>query len=340
MAKEKGVKKSRYTQLIILLVVLILVVFFVSLNLGAIRIAPLNVMKTLIGLGSSQDQLVLFDFRLPEIILALLIGAGLAVSGAVLQSVTRNELADPGIIGINAGAGFAVVLFIFLFDKSMSSTNFLTIFAMPLFALLGALLAAFIIYTLAWKKGISPVRLILVGIGVNAGFGAGITIFQLKMAPQDFTKATVWLAGDIWANNWLYVLSLLPWIIILIPYVIYKAHSLNVLNLGDHLAIGLGTSVERERRLLLILAVSLAGFCVALGGGIAFLGLVTPHIARRLIGPKHELLLPVSTLLGALLLLLADTIGNNIFSPTEVPVGIVVAVLSAPYFIYLLMKTD
>jgi iron complex transport system permease protein len=340
MIFEKIMGRNRYFRTLLLLIVLILILFFVSLNLGAMRISPPNVAKTLIGMGSAKDQLVLFDFRLPEIILALLIGAGLAVSGTILQGVTHNELADPGILGINSGAGFAVVLFIFFFDQTMESSNLLAIFTMPLFALIGALFAAFLIYSLAWKKGISPVRLILIGIGVNSAFGAGITIFQLKMAPEDFTKATVWLAGDIWATNWMYVLSLLPWMLILIPIAIYKSHSLNVLNLGDQLAIGLGTSVEKERRILLILAVSLAGFCVALGGGIAFLGLVTPHIARRLIGPKHQLLLPVSTLLGAFLLLLADTIGKNIFTTTELPVGIVVSVLSAPYFIYLLMKTD
>ncbi|WEG12824.1 iron ABC transporter permease [Pullulanibacillus sp. KACC 23026] len=340
MTRKLNNKKERFTKTAIVLLILILVMFFISLNLGVIHISPLEVAKTLIGMGTSKDQLVLFDFRLPEIVLALLIGSGLAVSGAILQGMTGNELADPGILGINSGAGFAVVLFMFFFDKTMTSTNLLTIFTLPLFALFGALIAAFLIYVLAWKKGINPVRLILVGIGVNAGFGAGITIFQLKMAPEDFTKATVWLTGDIWANNWWYVLSLLPWIIILIPYVIYKSHSLNVLTLGDQLAVGLGTSVERERRILLILAVALAGFCVALGGGIAFLGLVTPHIARRLIGPKHELLVPISSLLGALLLLMADTIGQNILSPTEIPVGIVVSVLSVPYFIYLLMKID
>lgn len=323
-----------------ILLVLILLTFFISLNMGVIRIAPLDVMKTFIGAGTEKDQLVLYDFRLPRMVIALLIGAGLAISGAILQGVAQNGLADPGILGINAGAGLAVVLFIFYFQGSASSLGTLSIFIMPLAALAGGILAAFLIYTLAWKKGVTPVRLILVGIGINAAFGAALIIFQLKMNPQDFMKATIWLSGSIWGTNWKFVLAVLPWILILIPYTIYKARYLNVLNLGDPVATGLGAAVEKERRVLLLLAVALAGACVAVGGGIAFLGLVAPHLARRIVGPKHQIMLPAAALMGALMLLVADTIGRNILAPSEIPVGIVVSVLGAPYFIYLLMKTN
>jgi iron complex transport system permease protein len=212
------------------------------------------------------------------------------------------------------------------------------IFLMPLFALIGAVIAAFLIYVLAWKKGIDPVRLILVGIGVNSGFGAAIVIFQLKMNPQDFMQAAVWLSGDIWGANWKFVAILAPLILLLLPFALYKAHTLNILNLGDQVATGLGIRVEKERRLLLLAAVALAGFSVAAGGGIAFLGLVAPHIAKRLIGPKHQLFLPITAVLGSFLLLLADTIGRNLLAPIQIPVGIVVAIFSAPYFIFLLMK--
>ncbi|MFZ3588941.1 FecCD family ABC transporter permease [Bacillus sp. DJP31] len=319
---------------------LILISFFVSLNMGYIRIAPFDVIKTFVGAGTEKDQLVLFDFRLPRMVIALLIGAGLAISGAILQGVAQNGLADPGILGINAGAGLAVVLFIFFFQGSTSSLGTLSIFIMPLAALGGGVLAAFFIYILAWKKGVTPVRLILVGIGINAAFGAALIIFQLKMNPSDFMQATIWLSGSIWGTNWKFVLAVLPWILILIPYTIYKARYLNVLNLGDQVATGLGAAVEKERRILLLLAVALAGSCVAVGGGIAFLGLVAPHLARRIVGPKHQIMLPTTALMGALLLLVADTIGRNILSPSEIPVGIVASVLGAPYFIYLLMKTN
>ncbi|MFP5107051.1 FecCD family ABC transporter permease [Neobacillus sp. C211] len=331
-------KQKKFIVVISLLFILTIITFIISLNLGVVRIAPLDVFKTLLGMGTARDQLVLVDFRLPRMILSLLIGAGLAVSGAILQGVTKNDLADPGILGINTGAGFMVILFIYFFQGSMNSVSTFGIFLMPLFALVGAVITAFLIYVLAWKKGIDPVRLILVGIGVNSGFGAAIVIFQLKMNPQDFMQAAVWLSGDIWGANWKFVSILAPLILLLLPCALYKAHTLNILNLGDQVATGLGIRVEKERRLLLLAAVALAGFSVAAGGGIAFLGLVAPHIAKRLIGPKHQLFLPITAVLGSFLLLLADTIGRNLLAPTQIPVGIVVAIFSAPYFIFLLMK--
>ncbi|MCL6573544.1 MAG: iron ABC transporter permease [Bacillus sp. (in: Bacteria)] len=331
-------KQHKFMITITVLATLIIILFIISLNMGVVRIAPVDVFKTLIGMGSTRDQLVLVDFRLPRMILALLIGAGLAVSGAILQGVSKNDLADPGILGINTGAGFTVILFIYFFQGSMNSISTFGIFLMPIFALIGAVFAAFLIYILAWKKGIDPVRMILVGIGVNSGFGAAIVIFQLKMNPQDFMQAAVWLSGDIWGANWKFVSILTPLILLLLPIAFYKAHNLNILNLGDQVATGLGVKVEKERRVLLLVAVALAGFSVAAGGGIAFLGLVAPHIARRIIGPKHQLLLPVTALLGSFLLLLADMVGKNLLAPTQIPVGLVVAIFSAPYFIFLLMK--
>ncbi|MGD6993203.1 FecCD family ABC transporter permease [Sutcliffiella horikoshii] len=330
----------KITVAIAIIVAMIFFTFFASLNMGYIRIAPIDVIQTLFGFGTEKDELVLFDFRLPRMVIALLIGAGLAVSGAILQAVSQNGLADPGILGINAGAGLAVVLFIYFYQGSSTSLGLDSIFLMPLAALLGGIFAAFLIYTIAWKKGVTPIRLILVGIGVNAAFGAALIIFQLRMDPRDFMQATIWLSGSIWGTNWKFVLAVLPWIFILIPYTIYKARYLNILNLGDQIATGLGAAVERERRLLLVLSVALAGSCVAVGGGIAFLGLVAPHLARRIVGPKHQAMLPTSALMGALLLLIADTIGRNLLAPSEIPVGIVVSAIGAPYFIYLLMKTN
>ncbi|MFB5662846.1 FecCD family ABC transporter permease [Alteribacillus sp. HJP-4] len=331
-------RNRRFLSVSFALVIMITIVSLVSLNMGTFQISPLSVLKTLFGSGSENESLVLFEFRLPRIVLALLIGAGLAVSGAILQGVSQNGLADPGILGINAGAGFAVVLFIYYVEGSAIGLGGFSVFVMPFFAFSGALLAAVLIYVLAWKKGISPIRLILVGIAVNAGFGAALLFFQLRMEPEDFMQATIWLSGSIWGADWLFVSAVLPWILVLLPFAIYKARHLNILNLGDQMAAGLGTAVEKERRLLLIAAAALAGACVSAGGGIAFLGLVAPHLTRRLIGPGHQALLPASALMGALLLLLADTIGRNILAPSEIPVGLIVSVLGAPYFIYLLMK--
>ncbi|WP_404456211.1 FecCD family ABC transporter permease [Oceanobacillus kapialis] len=321
------------------LIIAILLTLIISLNLGVMQISPLDVWKTLTGNGTSQTGLILFDFRLPRMVIALLIGAGMAVSGAILQSVTQNELADPGIIGINAGAGFAVVLSIYLFQSGSIDASSTPVFLLPAAALIGSIVAATLIYAISWKDGVSPIRLILVGIGINAAFSALIIVFQLKMDPNDFTRATVWLSGDISGTDWSYVNALLPWIFILLPVAFLKANALNTMNLGDDIAKGLGTKVERERMLLLVTAVALAGSSVAVGGGIAFLGLVTPHLVKKLVGTRHQAVLPITALMGGFLLLVADTIGRNILSPSEIPVGLVVSVIGGIYFIYLLMKS-
>ncbi|SDH21537.1 iron complex transport system permease protein [Aneurinibacillus thermoaerophilus] len=328
--------KFKWTMLVLL--VLLFLACLISLNLGVVPISPDEVLKTFIGNGTKQQQLILFEIRLPAIVLALLVGAGMAVSGTILQSITRNELADPGILGINAGAGVAVVIYITFFKTVTGSLGTFSTFALPLFSFLGALLTAGLIISLAWKRGFHSIRLILVGIGINAGFSAILIALQLRMTPNDFMQAMVWLSGDLWATQWKFVWALLPWFIVLIPYSLYKTHILNILNLGSRVATGLGIHTDRERLLLLILAVGLAGLGVAAGGGIAFLGLIAPHIARRLIGPNHHLLLPIAAILGSLILMLADTIGTNLMPPTEIPAGLVVSIVSAPYFIYLLMK--
>lgn len=317
------------------LVLLIAIAGLLSLNFGVVSISPSEVLQTFLGNGSGKQELVLFQIRLPSIVLAILIGAGMAIAGAILQAITNNELADPGILGINSGAGLAVVLYIAYFQH-LGSYN---VYLLPIFAFAGALLTAALIVLLAWKGGFQSIRLVLVGIGVNAGLAALLIAFQLKMNPIDFMKAVVWLSGDLWATQWKYVWALLPWYMILIPFALYKVKSLNVLTLGSSISTGLGIAVARERLILLLVAVSFAGLGVSCGGGIAFLGLIAPHIARRLVGAKHGYMLPVAALLGALILLLADTIGRNIVLPAEIPAGIVVSLISAPYFIYLLMRT-
>ena len=315
------------------LVLLIVIAGLFSLNFGVVSISPSEVLQTFLGNGSSKQELVLFQIRLPAIILAILIGSGMAIAGAILQAITNNELADPGILGINSGAGLAVVLYIAYFQHLGN------VYLLPLFSFVGALLTAALIVLLSWKRGLQSIRLVLVGIGVNAGLAALLIAFQLKMDPIDFMKAVVWLSGDLWATQWKYVWALLPWYLILIPFALYKVKSLNVLALGSSISTGLGIAVARERLILLLVAVAFAGLGVSCGGGIAFLGLIAPHIARRLVGAKHGYMLPVAALLGSFILLMADTIGRNIVLPAEIPAGIVVSLISAPYFIYLLMRS-
>ncbi|WP_099305273.1 FecCD family ABC transporter permease [Bacillus sp. Marseille-P3800] len=327
------------SSIMILLLIIIGITFLASLQTGTIQIQPLDVLRTLFGAGSERDALVLFEFRLPRMVIALLVGAALAVSGAILQSISQNELADPGILGINTGAGLAVVVFIYFFQGSLTGVSQLSIFIMPVFAFIGAAFAAFLIYLFAWKKGVTPVRLILVGIAINAAFSALLIVVQLRMEPNDFMQATIWLTGNIWGTTWAYVLTILPWVLILVPLALYKARTLNVMQIGTESSISLGVAMEKERRVLLVLAVALAAISVAVAGGIAFLGLVAPHIARRLVGPKHQVMIPTATLVGACIMLAADMVGRNILAPSEIPVGIVIAILGAPYFLYLLMRT-
>jgi len=306
------------------------------MNTGYIKLSPIEVIRTLFGLGTDKQQLILFEFRLPRIVISVLVGMGLAVSGCVLQGISRNALADPGILGINAGAGLAVMLFISFFP----STTETPVFFLPVLAFMGAGTAALIIYSLSYKRheGITPMRLLLTGVAVAAGISAAMIVLTLRLSPENYQFVATWLAGSIWGSNWKFVLSLLPWIFVLIPFVYSKARVLNVLNLGDLTATGLGASIEKERRILLAAAVGLAGASVSVSGGIGFVGLIGPHLARQLVGSRHQILIPVSALTGGLLVLIADTVGRWILEPSEIPAGIVVAVIGAPYFLYLLSR--
>ena len=333
------INARKFISLVILFLMLIIALVLVSINAGYIHIPISDVYATLTGNGTAANELTILQFRLPRIVIALLVGAGIAVSGAILQGITKNPIADPGILGINAGAGFAVVLYMFFFQGSAFFSGPLSIFVMPLTALFGAFLAATFIYSFSMKnRSVSISRLLLVGIGINAAFNAGLIIFQMKMEPVDFTAALVWISGSIWGTNWTYVLALCPWIFVFIPLAIYKSNYLNVLNLNDSIAIGLGMKIERERRLLLSIAVILAGTCVAVGGGITFLGLIIPQIVRRLVGSNHKRLIPLTALAGSLFLLLADTLGRMFMAPAEIPVGLIISLIGAPYFMYLLIK--
>ncbi|KAA0967056.1 iron ABC transporter permease [Sporosarcina sp. ANT_H38] len=336
MTKAQHKSKKRNLLVIGILSMLIVVAFIISMNTGYIKLTPLEVVRTLFGLGTEKQHLILFEFRLPRIIISVLVGMGLAVSGCVLQGISRNALADPGILGINAGAGLAVMLFISFFP----STTATPVFLLPILAFTGAGIAAVIIYSLAYKRheGITPMRLLLTGVAVAAGISSAMIILTLRLSPENYQFVATWLAGSIWGSNWKFVLSLLPWIIILIPFVYSKARVLNVLNLGDLTATGLGASIEKERRILLAAAVGLAGASVSVSGGIGFVGLIGPHVARQLVGSKHQILIPAAALIGGLLVLVADTIGRWILQPSEIPAGIVVAVIGAPYFLYLLSR--
>ncbi|WP_126428550.1 FecCD family ABC transporter permease [Brevibacillus marinus] len=329
-------RAARAATVMSVLGILILAMLVISMNTGYIRLAPLDVLKTFMGAGTDKQELILFDFRLPRIVISVLIGAGLAVSGCILQGLARNALAEPGILGINSGAGLMVILFISFYPANSVAPVLL----LPVLALVGAGLAAALIYVLAFKRdeGLSPTRLVLTGIAVAAGINAAMIVLTIRLDPDRFQFVAAWLAGNIWGTNWDFVLALLPWLLVLLPFVFRKSNVLNVLHLGEQAAAGLGLMMEKERFYLLAAAVGLAASCVAVSGGIAFVGLIAPHLARRLVGPRHQHLLPASALTGALLLIVADTLGRWLLQPSEIPTGIVVAVIGAPYFLYLLAK--
>ncbi|GLX70295.1 FecCD family ABC transporter permease [Paenibacillus glycanilyticus] len=315
----------------------IIVAFLISMNTGVIRMSPLDVIKTLVGYGTDQQHLVLFDFRLPRILIAILIGMGLAVSGAVLQALTRNALADPGIIGINSGAGMVILLYVAFYSAPTSAPVYL----LPILAWLGGGVAALLVFMISYRrhKGLSSNRLVLNGVAISSGFSAVTILVSLRINPEQFQFVQTWLAGSIWSKDWNYVSALLPFIVVLLPFVYFKSQTINVLNLGAPLATGLGAAVAKQQIWLLAAAVGLASSCVAVSGSIGFVGLIAPHLARRLVGQRYQTLLPTTALVGGLLVLVADTLGRWILQPSEIPTGIVVAVIGAPYFLYLMFRT-
>lgn len=332
-------KNKRFTLIIGVLMILIITTILIGLNMGSLAIEPSDVIKTLMGQGSKSHEIAIFKLRLPRIVIGILVGTALAIAGTILQGVTKNDLADSGILGINSGAALFVVIYIYIMNGNIyDGISNMTIFTMPIVALSGAIFGAFLIYILAWKNGINSSRLLLIGIGINVAFTSILTIFQLRFTTQEFNRVMAWTSGSIWGASWKYVLAVLPFILIFTLLTIYKARYLDVLNLGDEVATGLGVEVEKERRKLIIYAVILAGVATSVAGSIAFLGLVAPHIASKLVGPKHKKLILTSALVGSLILLIGDTIARNIIAPMELPVGIVVAIIGVPYFIYLMLS--
>ena len=327
----------RNTCIIFAFLALLILSLVVSMNTGYAKLSPLDTLHTLFGGGSARENLILFGFRLPRIVIALLAGAGLALSGCIIQGVSRNALADPGLLGINAGAGLTVILFVLFFGAQ----SYLSVFTLPFLARIGAGITAILIYALAYKQqtGLAPLRLILTGVAVQAGIAALTTVLVVKLDDTQFDFVAAWQAGSIWGSNWKFVLALLPWLVLLIPYVLSKSRVLDVLSLGDDIACALGAAVEKERRRLLAAAVALAASCVAVSGSISFVGLIAPHLARRLVGPRHGVLFPVCALAGAVLVSAADTIARVIVQPFEIPTGIMVAIVGAPYFLYLLTRS-
>ncbi|KQU57883.1 iron ABC transporter permease [Bacillus sp. Leaf406] len=323
---------------IVLLMVLTMLAVIISTGIGDMQIAPWKVVSVFFGGGSSIDQLVVTSFRLPRILIALLAGMALAVAGGILQGMIRNPLASPDIIGVTGGAGAAVVAFLTIFSNK-DNTLMVSIKWLPVAAFIGAAVIAFLVYFLAWKKGVSPVRLVLIGIGISALTQACTTLLMIMGPIYRASQANIWITGTVNGSDWQDVWILLPWSVIFIFLSFMITRQLNIQELGEEVATSAGANVQRQRFILLLMSTALVGGAVAFAGGIGFVGLMAPHMARRLVGSSFGALLPVAALLGGLLVMLADLIGRTLFLPLEVPAGVFTAAIGAPYFIYLLFKT-
>ncbi|WP_251550489.1 FecCD family ABC transporter permease [Neobacillus muris] len=327
-------KKQRL--LVGLFIILILITVVIGMGIGDAPLSYGRLLPTLFGQGTFKEDFILFSLRLPRMIITLLAGMALALSGAILQGITRNDLAEPGMIGINSGAGVAIAVFFLYFPIEAGSF----VYMIPLVAFVGAILTACLIYVFSYNRntGLQPVRLVLVGIGFSMALSGAMIVLISSAEREKVDFIAKWISGNIWGTDWPFIWALLPWLILLIPFTLYKANRLNLLGLSEPVAVGVGVSIEKERIILLLTAVALAASAVSVTGGISFVGLIAPHMAKALVGPRHQLFMPVAILIGGWFLLIADTIGHNLVEPNGISAGIMVALIGAPYFMYLLFK--
>lgn len=315
-------KKEAKSAIIILAGLLLLMIIF-SLFLGSVYISP----------GELLRSAILWQIRLPRVFLALLVGLLLSVSGVILQGVLRNPLADPYVLGISAGgaigAAMAITLGVQFVFMGMSST--------PLLALIFSLLAVMIVYRLSQTGGkTSPEKLILAGVALSAFCSAILAL--IIIVSGNLQSIYFWLLGSLSSANWTNVITLIPYALIGIGVAYFFSKELNALLLGEEMALTLGVEVETTRRILVGTASLMTAAAVSVSGLIGFVGLIVPHWIRLIIGPNHRLLIPLSALSGMLLMLIADTVSRTILSPLEIPIGIVMALVGAPFFLYLLRQ--
>ncbi|EGQ8898539.1 iron chelate uptake ABC transporter family permease subunit [Vibrio parahaemolyticus] len=322
--------------------------FLAFIAIASITVGPMNIsftdsLRGLIGAHSElapHIQLVINEIRLPRTILCMFIGAILAVCGVVMQGLFRNPLAEPGIIGVSAGVAlggaFAIVVFA---EFSQNHPQLMNLAALPLFAFLGGALTTMLVYWLGTNKfGTSVTIMLLAGVAISALSGAAIGFLNFSADDQMLRDLTLWSMGSLAGANWAGIGLASVTLVVLLFWFHKKAMSLNALLLGESEARHLGVPVQKLKRQLILLSAVGVGVTVSICGAIGFIGLVIPHLGRMLAGPDHRTLLPISALLGALLLTCADMIARVLLAPAELPVGIVTALIGAPFFIYLLFQ--
>lgn len=322
-------KKYIYSFAAILLVIL----FFTSILVGRNNLNLSDILVVVTGEAGNALQLTIFELRLPRTILAILGGAGLGAAGYLLQGVTRNDLADASLLGINSGAGFFVLIYLGFFAQGNG-------FLLPLLALIGGLVAVLAVYGIAYQSGpfLALDKLLLAGVAVNAGFGALTLLGTIKVAPDRYRFVTNWLAGSLWGANWSYVLILCGWLMLLIGITLVQLPYLDLLQLNDEQALSIGIEVRKVRLRFLFLGAAIAASCVAFCGNLAFVGLLAPHITKRLLKGQASQRFPLSLLIGSLIVLTSDTIGRILLTSGELPAGVMIAICGAPYFLVLLVQ--
>lgn len=311
-------------------------IFILSASITVFALALFIGPKPISPFGFSElEREILFSIRLPRIVVSVLMGMGLGASGAVLQGILRNPLADPYILGISSGAALVAVFGI------IAGVSFLGIITIPILAFVGALITGIFVGAMGWKRGgFWPDRLLLAGVGLGFLFSAMLMLLMSISSDEGLRRATLWIFGDLSLADW----SVIPYGFIFISsgliFAVTRAKALNALMLGDDLAHSLGFSPRKERFLLFISVGLMTAASVSLGGMIGFIGLLIPHIGRFMVGSDSRILIPVSALGGGVLLCIADLIGKSVISPTELPAGIITAIIGAPYFLYLLRRKD
>ncbi|MCM3112710.1 FecCD family ABC transporter permease [Lederbergia lenta] len=312
------------------IIILLAVVAGYSAVTGSIEVSIGTLISGLIS-GTDEQVEVIRDLRLPRIIISMFAGAALAVSGTLLQAVMRNPLADAGIIGISSGAVFTSILAVGIFPTLY--------FWSPLFAFIGGALACFLVYSLSWKSGLSPLRLILVGVAINAVFSGLTSTFNYR-GSYTVTSINPTTTSTLAMKTWNEVEMMTTFVSVGLILAILLFSSCNLLALQDKTVKNLGVSVARSRLLVSAVAVLLAAVATSIAGVIAFLGLLIPHISRQFVGSDHKVLIPFSALAGALLLLLADTLGRTILAPNEIPASIIMSIIGGPFLIYVLRRSE
>ncbi|MEK3882628.1 Fe(3+)-hydroxamate ABC transporter permease FhuB [Paenibacillus sp. PL2-23] len=322
-------RKLSYPVLVSLFSAALIAVCLAALGSGSNAMSLQEVVAALAGNGTALDEKVIWNIRLPRLLTALLAGVALAASGSLMQSSLRNPMADPHIVGVSGGAGVGALAMIVLFSQADW---------IPLGAFVGGLAAAGIVYALAWRRGLNPIVLVLIGIAVASAASAVITMLVIH-AKLTLAPALAWLAGSTYARGWPEFNQLLPIVALLVPLGWWLGKRVDLLSFHDSSAQGLGLAVRRTRLLTGLLSVLLASVAASVVGAIGFIGLLAPHAARMLAGPHHRRSMLLGLLFGGTLLVGADWIGRILIAPKEIPSGIVVALLGAPYLLYLMVRS-